>query len=381
MRLLVFLDELYFTKYYKVYKTKFVSANFLVNFAKKYKDIKLSFSFPVKYGEVNNPGNELNNHNYEIYPVKEGWDSIINFYKNYFYYRKQLNNLMEAINMHETIFIRLPSPAGLIIGKIAEKLGKKVIYNIVGDIKNAYKNYRFPMNIPAYFASQVLYKKELSLKGVFLTVGSELTNRFKNKNSIFFIDSLIESKHLQQVKASFQNPIKFLYVGRLLKSKGIFFLIETIKQLRSEFNIELNIVGFGKEESTVEQLSKKFDFINYYGKISNRDKLNKIYKNNDIFILPTLNYPEGFPRVILEAWANGLYVISSKVGGIEGLAKDKENILFFSPGNKEELIQNIKKLLTDNELRKRLKIGTKKVQEKITFEYYSEKLYEILEEN
>jgi len=104
-----------------------------------------------------------------------------------------------------------------------------------------------------------------------------------------------------------------------------------------------------------------------------------VYSRNDIFVLPTTDYPEGFPRVVLEAWANGLYVVSSKVGGIEGLAKDRENILFFAPKNKEQLKNALRALIANSELRRRLKQGIESIQRKITFEYYSGVLIRCLE--
>jgi len=375
--ILVFLDELFYTINNQIYKSKFVSLNFLKRFEEQYKnEFKFYYSFPVYNGNIDNYGSFIENQN-NIYPIN-GWHNIISFYKKYFIFKKELialvNNLYKKVDV---VFIRIPSPAGLILGEEFTKRGVKVIYNVVGDIKEAYNNYKFPLNIPAYFLSQYLYRRELSQKGMFLTVGSELTNRFKDKNAIYFIDSLISNGDLKKVKSNFTTPINVLYVGRLLESKGIFFLIDVINEIKEEFNIILNIVGFGKEEEKVKQLAKTYEFIKFYGKISDRNKLNDIYLNSDIFVLSTIN-SEGFPRVILEAWANGLYVISSKVGGIKGLGRDKDNILFFTPNNKEELIENIRNLINNENLRKSLKDGITKIQKKITFEYYSKILYKIL---
>jgi len=374
--ILVFLDELFYSQDNKVFKSKFVSLNFLKKFEEKYDEFNFYYSFPCYKGDISDYGSIIENKN-NIYPI-DGWHNIISFYKSLFNNRKNIKQLVNNIYKDiDIVFIRIPSPAGMILGKEFEKQGKKVIYNVVGDIKNAFNNYKFPLNIPAFLLSQYLYKQELSLNGVFLTVGSELTNRFKHKNSIFFIDSLVLQDNLQLVNSEFSNPIKILYVGRLLKSKGIYLLIEAIKEINKKLNIELHIVGFGKEENNINSLSEQLNFIRFYGKISNRDELNNIYKQCDIVVLPTIN-SEGFPRVILEAWVNGKYVISSKVGGIEGLAKDNENILFFKPGNKKELIEKLETLIQDEILKQTLKKGIQKVQNKITFEYYSDILYKVL---
>jgi len=376
-KLLVFLDELFFTTDYKSYKSKSVSALFFKKFASVYKDVEISFSFPVYNGNIGNPGVEVDTKEYCVYPIR-GWHSIISFYKGYFNFRKQIFRLAEKLSHVDAVFIRIPSPAGLLLGELMYKKGKKVIYNVVGDIKEAYKQYKIPLRIPAYFLSQYLYRQELKKDGIFLTVGSLLYNRFKLKNPIFFIDSLINEKDLKPVKINFSDSIQILYVGRLIEAKGIFFLIDAIVKLRDKYNVVLNIVGFGNDEERVKYFADKYNFIKFYGHITNRNQLNTIYASNDIFILPTINYPEGFPRVILEAWANGLFVLSSKVGGIEGIGRDKENILFFRAGDKNDFMNKMIDLLENKKLLQKLRDGIERIQRKITFEYFADVLYKIL---
>jgi glycosyltransferase involved in cell wall biosynthesis len=378
-KLLVFLDELFYTVDDKEYKSRFVSALFFKKFKEKYGDeFDISFAFPVYKGSIDDFSVCLNEEEFHIYAL-DGWHNIISFYKNYITNKKNIGLLVESLDDIDAVSVRIPSPAGLIFGDLMHKKGKKVVFKVVGDIKEAYHNYKFPLNIPAYLISQYLYKKELRQQGTFLTVGSELYSRFKNihNNTYFFIDSLITKEDVVKPKSSLTEPIKVLYVGRLLEAKGIFFLIDAIASMK-EHNIELHVVGFGKDEDRVKTMAEENKFIKFYGKINDRDELNDIYKDSDIFILPTINYPEGFPRVILEAWTNGLLTISSRVGGIDGLAKDKENILFFTPGNMTEFKNQLTELLRDKDIQNSLYAGVSLVQENITFDSYAKVFYDSL---
>jgi glycosyltransferase involved in cell wall biosynthesis len=377
-KLLVFLDELFYTVDYKEYKSKSVSALFFKKFKEKYGDeFDISFAFPVYKGSVDDFSVCIDDEEFSVYAL-DGWHNNISFYKKYTTNKKNIERLVDNLDNLDAVSIRIPSPAGLIFGELMNKKGKKVIFKVVGDIKEAYHNYKFPLNIPAYLISQYLYKKELRQQGTFLTVGSELYNRFKNTNNdtYFFIDSLITKEDIIKPKDDLKKPIKVLYVGRLLESKGIFFLIEAIESMK-DYDIELHVVGFGRDEDKVKALSEKYKFIKFYGKISDRSELNKVYKDSDVFILPTIN-SEGFPRVILEAWANGLFTISSRVGGIEGLAKDKENILFFTPGNMVQLKKQLVALISDKNIQNSLQVGISQVQKKITFDSYAKVFYDSL---
>jgi glycosyltransferase involved in cell wall biosynthesis len=77
-----------------------------------------------------------------------------------------------------------------------------------------------------------------------------------------------------------------------------------------------------------------------YGK----DKLSA-YVDADVFVLPSRH--EGFPMVLLEAWACGKPVIASRTGGLRELISDGETGILFEPKNHKELAEKILYLLND----------------------------------
>jgi glycosyltransferase involved in cell wall biosynthesis len=104
---------------------------------------------------------------------------------------------------------------------------------------------------------------------------------------------------------------RFVYFGRLEKSKGILELLEAFKKY--PFNDStLTIIGTGELTKIVE--SQKSQNIRYLGYIDHESLYREI-SNNDIFIFPT--YGETFGTVVIEAVSSGLFcLVSDKLKGI-----------------------------------------------------------------
>ena len=63
---------------------------------------------------------------------------------------------------------------------------------------------------------------------------------------------------------------------------------------------------------------------------------------------------EGFPMAVLDAWAYGVPVITTPVGGIPDIAKDGDNLLLFNPGDTDKLAYCLEQLISNKILRDKL---------------------------
>ena len=84
------------------------------------------------------------------------------------------------------------------------------------------------------------------------------------------------------------------------------------------------------------------------------------------------------PIAILEAMSYGLPIVSTNVGDIESVVKDKKNGFIISPGDKEALKESVIELLLNKNMRiKMSKINYDEVYKKYNLEKNTEKLREI----
>ena len=112
------------------------------------------------------------------------------------------------------------------------------------------------------------------------------------------------------------NKIKLLFFSNLSKEKGIFRLEYIIRLIgESDLNCEVNIYGgiLNKSNETIfKDLKLNYDFINYYGPVTNQKEKYKIFvEHNFLLFLSDINY-EVSPLVYIEALMSGLPIITTK---------------------------------------------------------------------
>ena len=150
-----------------------------------------------------------------------------------------------------------------------------------------------------------------------------------------------------------------LFVGRLVKEKGIMDLYEVFKQIGSkEKNIILRIVGSGPLESLLKIAIRKDGFQDRVTiEHKSYQKMHEVYRQADILCVPSKKintWEEQYGMVFVEAMASGVPVVSYATGAIPELIRDAG--LLTNEGNIEQLAQSIKRLYSDSKLC--VKIGT-----------------------
>ncbi len=155
----------------------------------------------------------------------------------------------------------------------------------------------------------------------------------KGKKGYLIHPSQLDNEWKRNHSVPNKDRIKLLYVGRLRKEKGIFSLIEIIKDKK-----DINLTAVGEEENSISDIN--YENIEILKIIRDQRKLIKFYDSHNIFILPS--FTEGQPMVLLEALSRLRPVVVFKE--IEHVKQDREGI-FVSDRNYNDLIKNINYIL------------------------------------
>ena len=176
-----------------------------------------------------------------------------------------------------------------------------------------------------------------------------------------FVEPETDEKVLEKFKKNFTDLSSsiVLFVGRLVEVKGIEYLIKTFSEMKNP-KIHLIIVGDGPLEVQLKNLTKSLELerkITFFGN-ANSKELGLLHGIGDVLVCPSIIYSrgatEGLPMVIPEAMKSGLPVIGSSVGGITDVIKNKVNGLLVEEKNPKALANAIERIISDEELRKKI---------------------------
>lgn len=134
------------------------------------------------------------------------------------------------------------------------------------------------------------------------------------------------------------DKLNLLFVGLINKRKNIPSTIKAIRRLIQQgYDVTFTIVGKVTDKAIYDQIEKE-EFIRYISHCS-KEKLIEIYRNNDIFVMPSIT--ETFGLVYPEAMSQGLPVIYTKGQGFDGQFTDGEVGFAVDCFNAEEIADKI----------------------------------------
>lgn len=146
-----------------------------------------------------------------------------------------------------------------------------------------------------------------------------------------------------------QREPLIVFVGSLIKRKGVIYLIEAMSHITSACpTVRLIIIGDGPERPALEQaaatacLTRRVTFVGQQPSQQVRQWLQAA----QVFVLPSVE--EGLGVVLLEALACGTPIVASQVGGIPEVVTSNVGLLV-PPANSTLLAESITQLLSDTQ--------------------------------
>ncbi len=162
---------------------------------------------------------------------------------------------------------------------------------------------------------------------------------------------------LRQELAINERDVVFLFIGRLNRDKGVLDLATAFSKIKDN-RAHLLIVGpdeVGIQPEMELLLGNSLERVNFIGFSSQPEEY---MAAADVLCLPS--YREGFGSVVIEAAAVGIPTVGSRIYGVEDAIADGHSGLLFQAGNVEELLIQMMKFLSDNELGKSLGANARK---------------------
>ena len=179
---------------------------------------------------------------------------------------------------------------------------------------------------------------------------------------------------------TYEKTKSILYAGTINQRKGYADLIRAFAKVASKHtDWKIALAGNGEIEQA-RTLAKELGIegqVDFLGWV-NGEKKDKAFKQASVFCLPS--YAEGFPMAVLDAWAYGLPVVTTPVGGIPDVAVDGENMLLFNPGDIDTLAEKLDIMMSDETLRDKLSDSSVKMaSEKFNLDTITAQVAEIYE--
>jgi glycosyltransferase involved in cell wall biosynthesis len=200
-----------------------------------------------------------------------------------------------------------------------------------------------------------------------------IVKRYRAKNVVVLPNS-INIKEARKFNRIFPNnhPVKLLFIGRIIKRKGIESIIQALIILKKRgINFKFILAGTGSDQIEYVKrcsaiLGSSFEF---KGVVSGPGKT-KLFKECDIFLLPSL-YGEGLPIALLECMSFELVPLVTNDGSMKFIIKTGENGIIVEKGSPDSLAEAIENLLVNEESMER--IGKRARQ--YVFENHDPELY------
>jgi glycosyltransferase involved in cell wall biosynthesis len=149
----------------------------------------------------------------------------------------------------------------------------------------------------------------------------------------------------KQVESSRQNREpnpKFIIgaVGRLCDAKGFAYLIKSVPYLlKHTTNFEIQIVGDGELRQPLQNQVDDLGVSEYVRLVGESNDVGSYYRRFDLFVISSIR--EGLPLVLLEAMANRVPLVTTNVGGIPNVVKDRESAYIIQPHDAVAIAENV----------------------------------------
>lgn len=266
------------------------------------------------------------------------------------------------------IKVRLHTVAGL---PLMETSGvKRRVLNLVEKLTYACATKVYPNS---YGLKDFILKEKFCPPHKLKVIGNGSTNGI---DTVYFDPALFSHQQKKELRQQWhwkEDDFVWIFVGRLVKDKGINELVAAFRQLTEEANDSEN----GSRNSSANNIRNRAPKLLLVGPLESEldpllpETLNEMEHNKNILtvgyqkdVRPYLaasdalifpSYREGFPNVVMQAGALELPAVVSNINGCNEIIKNNKNGIIISVKNKDQIYNTLIKLMSDVNLYNKMK--------------------------
>ncbi len=189
-----------------------------------------------------------------------------------------------------------------------------------------------------------------------------------------------DEQSVPPMSATASRPV-FLFIGQLIERKGISYLLDACRLLKSRgyTSWSLLIVGDGQRRPELVDYTRSMEldqFVHWMGWIRN-ENLGSYFRSSDVFVFPTLEDTWGV--AVLEAMLFEKPILCSKFAGASEMIRENENGFVFDPHRTERFAELMGKFIEDPFLIKSMGRTSKQLIEPFTPEATAKHLAQVIE--
>lgn len=210
-------------------------------------------------------------------------------------------------------------PDALVCGWLKRLAGYRLYIQCLGSDINVHQQHpRRRAMLAAAFSSAdavITVSEDLAKKARQISPAADVITIYNGVN--------FERFRLQNQQATAKSLI---FIGNLIKTKGVFELLQAIKLLNDP-EVTLHMVGGGPEAQALARTANELGMSNqvqFYGRLPHQ-QVSELLQHSQLLVLPS--YSEGVPNVIMEALACGIPVVATSVGGIPEVVSEQSGVL------------------------------------------------------
>jgi glycosyltransferase involved in cell wall biosynthesis len=172
--------------------------------------------------------------------------------------------------------------------------------------------------------------------------GAKITGIVKKlgvaQSKILEVPTGIDQKWFCASVKEVERPVKFLFLGRFERRKGVEELNEALTNLRDVTGFEFHFIG-----PIPASKKLKMPQVTYHGQITDMLEMQRIMDVCDVLVVPS--HSEGMPNVILEGMSRGLAVLATDVGAVS-VQVDEQSGWLIAPSNVKMLEDQLRKVIS-----------------------------------